>query len=383
MKPIAALSLASVVLVASQTLAGEGSVDAAVSPWRQLPALPDPVGYGGMFAGVLNGRLVAGGGSQFREKPKWLDGTKQFSDRIFTLDSVDGRWVEHPHRLPTKVGHFASAGTEDAIYLAGGVNERGCLREVWRITSRGDDFEFTPLADLPHPMGYAAAEIVNGRLYVVGGITAPDSKSASTETWSLAIEPIDTAAKWQRHDDMPGPGLHVAAAAKFGDELYVLGGIGFDASGTPRPAKSVHCFDTLSGIWEQLADLPEPRVGPASPCPVIDGKIFVIGGYATVFPGPPREHPGFAAQTLLYELAQNAWRTGPPLPTSLVTNRDSPGDAGPAPMIAAPCSIWQDQIVVGGGEVRASVRTPSVLALPLNAVAEDDSANVAPASDAP
>jgi N-acetylneuraminic acid mutarotase len=336
-----------------------------------------------MFAGVLNGRLVAGGGSQFRDKPKWLDGEKQFSDRIFSLLPVDGHWIEHSRRLPTKVGHFASAANEDAIYLAGGVNESGCLREVWRITARGDDFEFTRLADLPHPVGYAAAEIVGGRLYVVGGITAPDSKSVSTETLSLAIEPIDTAAKWQRHDDLPGPGVHVAAAAKFGDDLYVLGGIGFDNGGTPRPAKSVYCLDTLSGTWEQLADLPAPRVGPASPCPVIDGKIFVIGGYATVFPGPPREHPGFAAETLLYDLTQNACRTGPPLPISPVTNRDSPGDAGPAPMIAAPSSIWQDQIVVVGGEVRASVRTPSVLALPLNAVAVDVPANDVPANDAP
>ncbi|MGE3240445.1 MAG: kelch repeat-containing protein [Pirellulales bacterium] len=371
MRPIAALSLIPMVLVAGSALAAEPTDDAARNHWRQLPSLPDPVGYGGMFAGVLNGRLVAGGGSQFRDKPKWLGGDKQFSDRIFTLQSTGGPWVEHPRRLPVKVGHFASAATEDAIYLAGGVSESGCRHEVWRITARGDDFEFTRLADLPHPVGYAAAEIVGGRLYVVGGIAAPDSKSAGTETWSLAIEPIDAAAQWQRHDDMPGPGVHVAAAAKFGDDLYLLGGIGFDDSGTPRPSKSFYCFDTLSGTWEQLSDLPEPRVGPASPCPVIDGRILVIGGYATVFPGPPREHPGFAAKTLLYDLTRNSWRPGPLLPTTPAADRDAPGDSGPAPMIAAPCCFWRDQVVVVGGEVRASVRTPSVLALPLNAVSSD------------
>ena len=37
--------------------------------WTLFAPLPDRVGFGGMFAGVLSGRLVAGGGSQFPDKP--------------------------------------------------------------------------------------------------------------------------------------------------------------------------------------------------------------------------------------------------------------------------------------------------------------------------
>ena len=53
------------------------------------------------------------------------------------------------------------------------------------------------------------------------------------------------------------------------------------------------------------------------------------------------------------------------VPTAAVPNRDSPSDPGPAPMIAAPCVVWRNRAVVVGGEVRASVRTPSVIAWPL------------------
>src|SRR5581483_5403820 len=118
--------------------------------------------------------------------------------------------------------------------------------------------------------------------------------------------------------------------------------------------------------WEQLADLPEPRVGIASPCPLAtEHEFFLIGGYAEVFPGAPREHPGFSAQTYFYDFARQACRNGPVLPHAPVPDRDAPGDVGPAPMIGAPCVVWHGEAIVIGGEVRSSVRTPTVLAWPL------------------
>ncbi len=91
-----------------------------------------------------------------------------------------------------------------------------------------------------------------------------------------------------------------------------------------------------------------------------------MGGYAEVFPGAPREHPGFSAQTLFFDLGTQRWEKGPLLPATPVPDRDSPGDPGPAPMIGAPCVVWNDCVVVVGGEVRSSVRTPAVLAWPLH-----------------
>lgn len=369
-------SLIPLLLVSGNLIAGEPVVDLAGRRWHELQPLPDAVGFGGMFVAVLDGKLVVGGGSQFRDKPRWQGGEKSFSDRIFVLESIDGDWLEHTARLPVEVGHFAAAATEDAIYLAGGVNSTGCLRQVLRVEKRDDTFTFTRLPDLPHPLAYTTAEIVAGRLYVVGGITTPDSKSASAELWSLEINTNASDAKWERLPPLPGPGTHVASSANDGRNLYLIGGIGFDDDSMPTPSSAVYRFDTKTRTWDRLEDLPEPRVGPAAPCPVFASaptgpEIFVIGGYASVFPGPPREHPGFAAETLLYNITRQTTRTGPHLPNSPVHNRDSPGDPGPAPMIAAPCCIWQNHIVVVGGEVRASVRTPSVLALPISDVQQD------------
>ena len=335
--------------------------------WKLFAPLPDRVGFGGMFAGVLNGRLVAGGGSQFSGKPLWLKGEKVFTDRIFTLPAPGAKWVEHPTKLPVAMGSFASAATTDAIYLAGGLNAHGCLRQVWELRASGDTFAFTALPDLPKAIGYGAAAIVGRRFFIVGGLDAPASKTPAVDVWSLDLDAPRAQPAWRREPDLPGVGVFVAAAATDGKNLYVFGGVGFDAAGKAVPSKSACRLALSSANWERLPDLPAPRVGISSPCPVVPGnKLFLVGGYAEVFPGAPREHPGFSAQTLYFDFAHGRWENGPVLPVAPVADRDSPGDAGPAPMIGAPCVRWRDWVVVVGGEVRSSVRTPAVLAWPLD-----------------
>lgn len=342
------------------------SGDAKLNGWKLLAPLPDRVGFGGMVGGELGGRLVAAGGSQFPEKPLWLKGEKVFSDRIFTLAAPDGKWSESGTRLPEPVGGAASVATADAIYFAGGANATGCLRHAWEMRAQGDGFTFTALPDLPRASSYGAAAIVNGRLYVVGGLDAPASKTPNVETFSLELAGArGKTAAWRREPDLPGPGVFVLAAGSEGKSLYVFGGIGFDATGRAIPAKAVYRLTAGAKNWEKLADLPEPRVGISSPCPIVDGKFFLIGGYAEVFPGAPREHPGFSAQTFRFDPATQRYENGPRLPHASVIDRDAPGDAGPAPMIGAPCVVWCDRVVLISGEVRSSVRTPAVLAWPL------------------
>ena len=338
--------------------------------WQLLAPLPDPVGYGGMFAGVFNGRLIAGGGSQFRDKPNWLQGEKTYSDRIFVLDDPAGRWTEHATKLPVKMGHFACATTNDAIYLVGGAGPSGALTAAWQIRTKGSDFQFTPLPAFPHPVVYGVAGIAAGRLHVIGGLPDPASKAASNETWSLELASATTAKNpgWRREPDLPGPGVFVSCAASDGSHVYVLGGMNYDAESKPTPAKAAYRFSPARKAWEKIADLPEARVSAASPAPVIPGdRIFAIGGYAVVFQGPAREYPGFRDQTFYYDIKRNTWENGPLLPKAEIPDRDSPGDPGPAPMVAAPATVWKNRAVVVSGEVRASVRSPQVIAWPLEA----------------
>lgn len=337
----------------------------ALGAWRPLAPLPDPVGFGGMFAGVLQGRLIAGGGAQW-DKPVWLGGQKVFNARLFALAAPDGAWTVLPERLPTPRGYFAIAAAPGAIYLAGGIDARGCLRTVQVLREAGEALAWSDLPELPEPVGYACAAIAGGRLFVVGGLRDPAATVATNTVWSLDLAAPDVAG-WRREPDLPGPGVFVAAAASAPGAFHVFGGVGFDPAGKPVPSARAFRFDVAARQWRERAPLPEPRVGPVSPCAVLgDGRILVAGGYSTVFPGAQRDHPGFDVRTFLYDPAGDRWSEGPGLPKARVPDRDAPGDPGPAPMLGAPGAVWRGRFVAVSGEVRASVRSPQVLALPLD-----------------
>ncbi|MCW5550375.1 MAG: hypothetical protein KIT44_15540 [Opitutaceae bacterium] len=333
--------------------------------WRVLAPLPDKVGYAGMFAGVIAGRLVAGGGSQFPDRPLWLNGQKTYSDRVFVLTGLDGEWSEAPVKLPRPMAHFAVATAPEAIYIAGGCDERGSLREVYAIKATpAAGLGIHRLPDLPEPIVYAAAAVVNGRLYVAGGQTVLGARLASAAVLSLDLTELDNG--WKREPDLPGGGTFIGTMAAHDKELFFIGGVGFDETGKSVQSPGLWQLDSRTQSWVPLPEMPEPRVGAVAPCPVLEGgRIFVIGGYAAAFPGERREHPGFSRQTFVYHIAQKSWAAGPKLPHLPPTDRDATGDAGPAPMVAAPSAVWNGHVVVVGGEVRASVRTPAVIAWPL------------------
>ena len=201
------------------------------SGWVSLPSLPDPIGYGGMFAGVLHGQLVAGGGSQW-DKPVWLKGNKRYNDKVWALSSTDGAWMELPVKLPTPRGHFSGATAPGVIYLAGGFDASGGLREVLALRENEGGFVWTQLPDLPVPVGYGCAAFAGGRLYVIGGLDDPASLKPVATVWSL--DPDSPADDWRREADLPGPGVFVAAAAGAGEYLYVFGGMAVDAEGEDR-----------------------------------------------------------------------------------------------------------------------------------------------------
>ncbi len=331
-----------------------------------LASLPDPTGFAGMFAAVLDGKLWTGGGSQW-DKPFWLGGKRSLSDRIYVLAEPGGAWKLSESRLPRAVGHFAAVAEGDRVYLCGGIGPAGVVADVvvGRFTDGG--LQWTSLPPLPRGLVYASAGMAGGRLFVVGGLLRPEDRSASSEVWSLPGDPAAAIRDgWRREPDLPFGGLFVAAVGGQRDRLYVISGMGFDAEGKYVPSRSLSVFSTVDRVWRSAASLPEGRVGASPPCFTSNGERFLlVGGYPSVFAGAPREHPGFPAQTLIYDVAKDAWSAGPVLPVTAFTDRDSPTDAGPAPMVGAPAVAWKGRAIVVGGELRPSARSPQVLAVDL------------------
>ncbi len=339
------------------------------SAWKTLSPLPDPVGFGGMVAGVGGDVLFVAGGSRFIDKPVWDGGKKEFSDRIFTLKSPNEAWTELGQRLPIPLAHSACAIDGAVSYSVGGVNETGALANVYRLELADGKLKVETLPPLPHPLVYGAAAVAGDVLYVFGGVSDPASTQPSKEFWAL---PLKDAAAWQRLPDFPGKPVIVGTAGSDGGAFYAFGGMHYlladEGKTRPVPQDNVYRFDPQTQQWTQLADMPFPRVGAASPAPFIGGKFLLAGGYGFVFPGLAKDHPGFERETAILTTASDSWTQGPPLPCARKIDATKPTAPGPEPMVAAPAIVWQNLVVLVSGEVRPATRTTAVVALPLSAI---------------
>jgi len=134
-------------------------------------------------------------------------------------------------------------------------------------------------ADMPLPASTPAGCVVDGILYMVGGLYPFNTPLRRV----FAYDP--RADSWTRKTDMPTARRFLAGATVDGI-IYVIGGSSgpFDPS---VPLKTVEAYDPKTDTWVAKADMPTARQLLAV-C-AVDGIIYAIGGgtdfdhpYATV-----------------------------------------------------------------------------------------------------
>jgi hypothetical protein len=104
--------------------------------------------------------------------------------------------------------------------------------------------------------------------------------------------------------------------------------------------------------WAKQPDLPRVAVAAPGPAPVVDGKILILGGDdgALVNFEPKSAHPGFPREVLAFDTKSQTWSKVGEVPFSLVTTN---------------AVLWNNDIVIPGGEARPGVRSPQVWSLPV------------------
>lgn len=172
---------------------------------------------------------------------------------------------------------------------------------------------WTRLAPLPDARHHITLSALKGRLYAVGGFTGPFPHWQAQST----VFVYDPAAnRWASGVDLPSPrGEGVAAVV--GDKLYMIGG---RIRATPQASHFLdhmdtrlnEAFDTATGRWQRRADAPTARNSAASA--VINGKVYVVGGRTF-----SRNADGSARQVNLptlevYDPVTNLWETRKPMP---------------------------------------------------------------------
>ena len=210
------------------------------------------------------------------------------------------------------------------------------------------------LDDMPDPRGEVAADVVDDRMIVAGGLRGLTTTSRAVSALADGV--------WTRGPALP-EGRHHAAGAGLDGAFYLSGGAASVRDWTPlanlwrlRPG----------GGWELLSDMPDGRQG--HDMVALDGKLYVIGGVggADVLIYDPlrgwtrgapiavaRDHLRAVAweseiwalagrvdgapQTRVdvYDPADDTWRPGPSLPE---------------PMSAMAVGVLGDELHVVGGE---------------------------------
>ncbi|HEY4137082.1 MAG TPA: kelch repeat-containing protein [Casimicrobiaceae bacterium] len=157
----------------------------------------------------------------------------------------------------------------------------------------------------------------------------------------LVLERFD-GKTWQDEGAIPGKGLNAPAAAVLDGKIYLIGGFRTDSN---VPTADVLVYDIARRKWSDAAPMPAPRGGHAAV--VLDGKIHVVGG-------------GNSQSTIndhdVYDLMKNAWRALAPLPRSegspaavaldgklyAIGGRSGPNDFGSVDIYDPATNAWSE-----------------------------------------
>lgn len=313
--------------------------------------------------------IVLAGGANFPHakpgaKTPEERGEKVFYDEIIVLDkpvTQDGAAAKPIAygKLPRPVGYAAFMPTPHGLIMVGGCNAEGHIAKAGRIEVYGNELRMGALPDLPHTVAYPAFAIVGHTLYVIGGQEKPDSTTCLNSCYALDLN--DPNAVWKEMAPMPG-GRMLAAAGVVDGLIYVVGGCSLapdeQGNGQRTYLKDVLCYDPGSNTWAKVAaEMPETIVGMANPLPVHQDKLYVVGGdpgdfyRASLEGAAPAEHPGQSKAVYSFTPAAGEWKKEGELPIGVATM--------PAVMVGG-------VIYTISGETHPGVRTPLIIPFKIN-----------------
>lgn len=306
---LAGLAFAAVLVPSAlaQTPAAPAAPTAA-NPWVTLAPFPDPSEE--LLGATAGGKLYVFAGLAPGWKPKAL---------AFEYDPANNTWTKKkPMALASH--HVALASLGDKIYAFGGFKYPDSGPAAWQPIDNAWEYdpaadEWKALAPMPSKRGAAAAAVVNGKIYVIGGAGV---MSGSTE---VVIHPArrhmvmgnveeydPTTNSWRARTALPTPRNHHVVAAVAG-KIYVIGGrIGaaFITSGSNTDV--VEAYDPATDTWSRPLDrMPSPR--SAVGWGVWNNRIYVAGGE-----GQNRSSLAAYRAVEAYDPALNQWKIMPSMP---------------------------------------------------------------------
>jgi SSS family solute:Na+ symporter len=231
--------------------------------WSSLAPLPNELGLGGPFVGVVgeDGPLFVGGGANFPAGSPQEGGAKRWHGATYLFEN--GSWRKGPD-LPEPRAYGATISWNGGLLLVGGCNDSGATSEVLFLESKNSGWTFSKMPSLPRPTSFLAAALSKNRLWLLpGGTDSGGQVGLNSSFWSLDL--LQERPEWQKHPAFPGlPRCKAAMVSHIlGDgreAIFIFGG--------ENPEKGIlgdaWRFIPASETWRKTTDLPRPVAAAAA-----------------------------------------------------------------------------------------------------------------------
>ncbi len=232
-------------------------LEAAESSWSTKAPLP--TARFGLTTCVVNGKIYAMGGGYAPYSPYLPD------VEIYT--PATDSWETGIPMPNARMGH-ASAVVGGKIYVIGGAYAA--------LTSTATVDEYDPAAGtwankapMPNNRVFHCAGVVDGKIYVVGGCGSGWNVNGEDVTDVDVYDPATDT--WAQKGKMRSPRA-MAAAAVVNGKIYLFGGIVGSLAGSP--SSTADMYDPATDTWSPIAGL---VARACSGVCAVDNKIYVMG----------------------------------------------------------------------------------------------------------
>jgi N-acetylneuraminic acid mutarotase len=233
----------------------------------------------------------------------------EFNGGSVTVMESLGIWRNDLPDAPNAVLDAGSAVADNKLYMVGGKTSTGHISNVY-VYDPGDPFDttddiWTNAPDLPGSAVENPAVVeFDGKIYSFGGSTAPFSGAVDN---AYVFDPATSS--WTALPSMP-TARGGANAEVVDGKIYVVGGLGTDGASV----NTMEAFDPVTGQWltstnGDPAELQTPRDNPGAA--VIGNKLYVFGGRTRNADGTVEDG---ALNTLeIYNPSTDLWTFGNPM----------------------------------------------------------------------
>ncbi|MCY1145460.1 hypothetical protein OWR29_46295 [Actinoplanes sp. Pm04-4] len=264
----------------------------ATDRWTRPTTLPEPLSGAGVT--IIGGQLFVVSGET--TKP-----AVSAAVRSYDLTDPGATWKKWPSLAQGRHG-LAVAAIGTTLYAIDGSVRPGHTAststvDALKVPERRTD---PAVAWKPRHVASAAvqqmnAAVLNGRIWVAGGLTASTKATASTQSYDPAQD------AWVPGPSLPHPVDH-AMLVTYRGRLALIGGF-LGHGGDPVASDQVLFFDDSIGHWVKGPSLHHARAAGAAA--VVGDKIIVVGGRT----GTPQK---LVAETEVFD--GKVWRDGAAIP---------------------------------------------------------------------